>query len=164
MKILFVCSGNTCRSPMAEAIFRNFYSQSDSQPEIASAGIYALPGDEASPNAILAMQKRGLDIKNHRSRVVSPYLLEQADIIITMNQSHKEALLLIDPALADKTLAMAEIDGTDINDPYGGVLELYKDCADQIEKSLRILWHRLEEDRLKKTTAQKTSQEKGNED
>lgn len=159
MKILFVCSGNTCRSPMAEAIFRSFYDQSQDKPQITSAGIFALPGDEAAANAIFAMSKRGLDISGHRSRPASAYLLAEADIIITMGQSHKNTLLSSKPDLADKILSMAEVGGCDISDPFGGDQSVYERCAAEIEKALRILWQKLQ-----LQNQQKSRQEKGKAD
>lgn len=159
MKILFVCSGNTCRSPMAEAIFRSFYDQGQDKPQIASAGIFALPGEEASSHAVFAMSKRGLDISGHRSRPASAYLLDEADIIITMGQSHKEALLFSRPDIADKILSMAEIGGQDISDPFGGDQSVYERCAAEMEKTLCLLWQKLE-----LRNQQKGRQEKGKAD
>jgi protein-tyrosine-phosphatase len=159
MKILFICSGNTCRSPMAEAIFRGFYNQDQDKPQIASAGIFALPGEKASANAIFAMSKRGLCLSGHHSRPASAYLVDEADIIITMDQSHKKALLLSRPDIANKILSMAEIGGQDISDPFGGDQSVYERCAAEIEKALRILWQK-----LKSQNQQESRQEKGKAD
>ncbi|MPN63983.1 Protein-arginine-phosphatase [bioreactor metagenome] len=130
---------------MAEAIFRSFFADSDTKPQIASAGIQAFAGDEASENAILAMQERGVELRRHRSRLLSPYLLDEADIIITMTEVHKKFLLLKNAALADKIFSMAEIGGKVISDPYGGDLRTYLQCAEEIDAALQKLYQQLQE-------------------
>lgn len=96
MQILFVCSGNTCRSPMAEAWLRNIIQNGecgkDSNITVSSAGLFAEDGEVASQGAIRAMKRRGIDISSHRARVVSEELLNEADLILCMSAGHCEAL------------------------------------------------------------------------
>ncbi len=141
--ILLVCTGNTCRSPMAEMLMRQMFAKrfpklfaSRSKPAlIASAGLSAFPGGPASTEAISVMNKRGLNLKNHQSRSVSERSLRDADLVLTMTNSHRCAIVDRMPDLASKIHLLSGSD-KDVSDPFGGSESVYSACADQIESYL----------------------------
>ena len=135
MNILFVCTGNTCRSPMAAALFNKIAMEKDLDVRIESAGLFANDGEAASANSIAAMKDYGIDLWEHSAKSINAQLLESSDLVLTMTTSHKMAL---EQYLRDKVYTLcefAEVDG-DIPDPYGGDLEEYKICADKIYNAL----------------------------
>ena len=137
--ILFVCSGNTCRSPMAEVLARRALSQKfhvepneleDKGVTVMSAGSFAMPGSRATPQAVEALRELGADLSHHRSRPLSVELIHQADHIFTMGRSHQAAVAALVPAARAKTSTLNP-DG-DIEDPIGGNTELYLSLARQL--------------------------------
>ena len=137
-KLLFVCTGNTCRSPMAEMLARTIL---ESWAEVSSAGLMALEGQKASPQAIAAMKKRGLDITAHKARRVSAELLERADYIVPMTQYHEQFLKSEFPQIADKVKRLSDWAGLDedIADPYGDPVETYIECMERLNEMLQQL-------------------------
>jgi protein-tyrosine phosphatase len=137
--ILFVCSGNTCRSPMAEAITRHMLAEKLHVPEddlekkglqVVSAGAMALPGAKAASPAIDVVREMGGDLTRHRSRMLSVELIHQADMIFTMSQNHARAVTAMVPSAAEK-VATLNPQG-DIEDPIGGDLSLYQQVAGEL--------------------------------
>lgn len=128
MKILFVCTGNTCRSPMAEG-----YVNSLKLKDITaiSAG-FGFSGDTVSQNSVLAMCEMGVDISEHRSRTVNPYLVNEADKIVCMGDGHKQTLISFGVD-GDK------IEVLGVGDPFGGDISVYRDCAKQIVSGINQL-------------------------
>lgn len=128
--VLFVCSGNTCRSPMAEALL------AAKMPElsVSSAGLATVAGLPASIGAIDAMAEYGLNLDYHRSRQLSSYLLADADLVLCMGDSHKQTILSALPELSNKVFTLGEFAGEaqDIADPFGGDADEYAACAAQI--------------------------------
>jgi protein-tyrosine-phosphatase len=148
-RVLFVCTGNTCRSPMAEAMFRA--KAADLGIEVKSAGVAAFDGQKASEHAIHALRERGIS-HDHVSQRLNEELIAWADIVLTMTASHKALVLSFFPQAAEKVFTLCEyvdIGDKDIADPFGGGLEIYQQCADEIEQALERL-------RLKIASAEST--------
>jgi len=133
--ILFVCSANICRSPMAEGLFPHYVRNDAQEWRVGSAGVYAEPGFPAAWNTLLVLKRRGIDLSNHRSRPVTSDLLASYDLILTMERGHKEALRSAFPFFASKVWLISEMIGgkMDIVDPVGRSLVDYEDTAQEIE-------------------------------
>ena len=135
MNILFVCTGNTCRSAMAAAIMNKIAVETDLDVRIDSAGIFANEGQRASENAVKAAAELGADLSEHTAKQITGELINASDIILTMTEAHKQMLL---PLAKDKVYTLLEyaaLDG-DIHDPYGGDLDVYRECAGEIYNAL----------------------------
>lgn len=131
IKILFVCTGNTCRSAMAAAMMADIAEKNDLNVLIDSAGIFASIGDGAADNAKTVMKKRGIDLSLHRAKPLTEELIDMADVILVMTYAHK---MLIENMARDKVFTLLEYAGDegDIADPYGGDEEEYEEVADEI--------------------------------
>ncbi|MBX3425040.1 MAG: threonylcarbamoyl-AMP synthase [Pirellulales bacterium] len=145
MLIVVVCTGNTCRSPMAEAMMRRLIAAKlGCDPEelesrgvvVASAGIAASAGGPAAVEAIDVMRSAGLDISGHQSQPLTEKLAQHADLLLTLTAAHRHAILRRWPDAAARTHTLRP-DGGDIADPIGGPVEVYQQCAAQIEQALR---------------------------
>src|SRR6201995_1750041 len=142
--ILFICTGNVCRSPMAEGIFRQAI-QGHGHFRVVSAGLGAMEGQPPSAHAVTAVKELGIDISNQRSRMLTPALVAQADYIFGMTHSHVDTVMLLYPHAAEKTFLLREFDDTldpfekDISDPIGGSYDVYMNCRDQIEQGMATL-------------------------
>jgi RpiB/LacA/LacB family sugar-phosphate isomerase len=139
--ILFVCTGNTCRSPMAEGLFRHAVKDRGDY-RVVSAGVGAIDGQALSANAVRAMRELGIDISKQRSRMLTAKLVEEADLILGMTHHHIESISLLYPQAAEKAFLLREFDDSldyfekDISDPVGGPLEVYTHCRDEIAKGI----------------------------
>src|SRR3954468_5380552 len=139
--ILFICTGNICRSPMAEGIFRQAV-QGRGNYRVGSAGLGAMEGQPACLHDVEPVRELGIDIASKRSRMLTPDLVAHADYIFGMTHSHVDTVMLLYPQAAEKTFLLREFDETldtfekDISDPIGGSYEVYLNCRDQIEQGI----------------------------
>ncbi len=142
--LLFVCTGNTCRSPMAEGIARQVLADNGNW-RIVSAGTGAINGQPPSPNAVKAMRLSGVDISGHRSQMVNARLVEEATLIVGLTRSHVDNLLYLYPQASTKTFTLGQFDtrlrpkDQDIADPIGGSIDEYLSCRDQIKSGIEAL-------------------------
>lgn len=143
--VLFVCTGNTCRSSMAEILFKEILKREklDDKVKVKSSGTSVYSSLPASDNAIEAVRELGLDLTGHRSQKVNIELLREADLILTMTRAHKNHILNIIPDARNRVFTLVEYatDGKeqDILDPFGYDLETYKKCRDEIMKYLEMV-------------------------
>lgn len=144
IKFLFVCTGNTCRSPMAVGIFRKYLAeklqcnvdQLDKMGyKVVSAGIMDTAGHPASAEAIATCAAKGIDIKAHKSRALSQKLVEESDFIFAMGQIHRQRVAAISRDAANKCVLLAG--NEEIVDPIGQPQEFYNNCAELIEDAVR---------------------------
>lgn len=144
MKIIFVCTGNTCRSPMAEKIFADKVSKLKDQKdvEVESRGVACSPNMPMSLNSRVIMTKYGLDTK-HLSRPLTSEDLDNADYIIAMTDSHKNYIEQ-HYGKTDNVYSMNDITGLgDVIDPYGGTVEDYERCYQLLVKNIDIIINKL---------------------
>ena len=136
MNILFVCTGNTCRSPMAEELLRCMAKELQIDDlEVSSAGTDADAGLPASFGASMVIAERGGDLFNHAAVQLTADRAGDADLILTMTQAHRERVLQLCPEAAAKTYTLiGYATGTDhdIEDPFGGDSAVYEACASQL--------------------------------
>ncbi|MDQ0418383.1 protein-tyrosine-phosphatase [Croceifilum oryzae] len=140
-RILFVCTGNTCRSPMAEALLRTLSQEYQIDLEVKSAGTHAYNGMPASEYSSMALQEKGID-HDHRSQAITPELIRWSDLILTMTEGHQTILEQMFPEAKEKVFTLKRVaygaqDGKqDIADPYGGSAEMYRETRDEIERAI----------------------------
>lgn len=141
MNILFVCTGNTCRSPMAEGIFLKKLKKKSGNYTISSAGIYSHSNSQIMPQAQRQLKRRGINLSDRKSVQVTDKLIDDADIIFTMTGNQRRLLVDSFPYAADKIHLLGDYTnrGGDVTDPYGGSNAIYDKCAQEIEKMLDIL-------------------------
>lgn len=145
MRVLLVCSGNTCRSPMAGALLQHLWN-GDEELEVLTAGTATVQGLPATAHAVTTMQEHGLDLSPHRSQPVTPALLRSVDLVLTMTAGHREALRAQFPAHASKVYTLAEYAGSprDVSDPFGGPLDEYRRTATSLAELLSAVVSRMQ--------------------
>lgn len=144
-RILLLCTGNTCRSPMAQAFLQRMLDEAGVEAQVNSAGIFAANGHPASENAVKVMQEYGLDLSEHRSRPLTLEMLQQSDLILAMEAKQVQQLASLSDNFKTKIHTLKGyargVDefpggGYDVMDPFMGDIEVYRKCAAQIKKFL----------------------------
>jgi len=147
--VLFICTANRCRSPMAEGLFKQEVARRGEalQWRIQSAGTWAEPDLPATQLAQTVMAQRQIDLTGHRSQPVDGELLREADVILVMTHNHQEALQAEFPEIAPRVYLLSQLvdRSFDIEDPYGGTWDDYAVCADELQSILTDGWPRLVE-------------------
>jgi len=138
--VLFVCTGNTCRSPLAEALFNKYAAEKGIPYTAGSAGVCVKYPSEASENTVIAGKELGVDLSAHRSRQVDVEILSKAALIVCMNERHKTMLGERFGGIADKA---ALISDGGIADPYGMSLGVYRAMAADMDKAVKRLVEKL---------------------
>ena len=136
-KIMFICSGNTCRSPLAEGLFKKYLKENNiTDIDVGSAGVGAFAGDGVSINSILVANNRGVDISSHRARNINPEHILTTDLFFCMSDSHKQVL--------SRHCNEEKIVVLNVADPYGRPIEVYEECAKQLESQFPAILERIQ--------------------
>ena len=142
-RVMFVCSGNICRSPYGEARFTQMCAKKHPDTRIISSGILRMAGHKASPEMITVASERGLDLSQHRSAGLSKLLVDSSDVIFVMAQKHRMEILRIAPNSDQKIVLLAHWLKTpkyEIEDPIGQSMDVYRAVADDIDEALMNWW------------------------
>jgi Protein-tyrosine-phosphatase len=155
VKVMFVCTGNTCRSCMAEGLLKEALKGVSGEEKIlpSSRGIHAFDGDPASSHSIMALKKLwGIDISLHKAKALSETDAEEADLILTMTRQHRDVLRQIYPQKITEIFTLKEYvypdmapqsSEVDISDPYGMPYGVYEGCAIELQNCIKLLVNKL---------------------
>lgn len=152
-KIMFVCTGNICRSPMGHYYLQKLVNDAGMENDylISSCGTYANTGESSTINAIEAMKKYNVDLNNHRATNIADTDIEDYDLIICLTLTHKASVIEYSSKLKGKVYTLKEYSYPNdsyknIDDPWGLNLNVYNDCAEEIVKAVDILFKKLKEE------------------
>ncbi len=149
MKMMFICTGNICRSAMAHWLMKKKIEEKNiPNVEIYSSGIFAMPGDVSTEEAIEVMEEYGVDLKQHRATLTRNSNIQEMEIILCMTNSHKQNLIQMYPELKNKIFTLKEYvgitkDGAEIKDPWGYDIVTYRFCAAEIDACLEKLTEKI---------------------
>lgn len=151
MRILFVCTGNTCRSPLAEALARKvIIERALSDVDVQSAGTSAWDGAPASDGALLVGMERNLDLSQHRAQTLTRELVRDSDLVLAMGPHHLERIEALGGSGRSYLLTEFASRGATtrpVNDPIGGELDLYRTTADELDEEIRRVFDRITAER-----------------
>lgn len=143
--IVFVCTGNTCRSPMAQIMLHELLAENGGAFKVLSAGTHAATGAPAAGPAVGVMEELGLDLNSHSSTMLSPELVAEADLLLTMTEAHKNYVIDSYPHASAKTFTLKQFAGLDgdVGDPFGGDVGIYRETAVELRRLLQTVAQRL---------------------
>jgi protein-tyrosine-phosphatase len=151
MHVLFICTGNTCRSPIAEALARRFAAERQlSEITVGSAGTAAWDGAPASDGALLVAMERSVDLSTHRARLLTRELVNSADLILAMGPHHLERIEALGGAGKTHLLSSYASKGRSdrsITDPFGGDLDVYRSAFDELDREVQQAIERIAAER-----------------
>lgn len=142
-RILVLCLGNVCRSPMAEVLLRARLGEQAPGIAVRSAGLQAPVGEPAAADALAIAAAHGLDIAGHRSRQLDPEMLRWAELVLVMEKAQREALIAADPSVSGKVFLLGHWSGEEIDDPYLLGREAFEVAFDAIERGVHAWSRRL---------------------
>ena len=146
MKIMFICTGNICRSAMAHRMLEKRAKEEKKNIEVYSCGVYAINGDVPTYEGIEVMKEYGIDLSKHRATNIRNSGIEDMDVILCATNSHKNNVIAMYPKLKEKVFTMKEYagykEGLDIKDPWGYGIETYRMCASEIENCINRIIRR----------------------
>lgn len=148
MKVMFICTGNICRSAMAHKMMEKKANEQGKNIEVYSSGVWAQDGDVPTQEGITVMKDYGIDLTTHRATNIRNSNIEDMDVILCATFSHKINVISMYPELKDKVFTMKEYagcygDDIDIRDPYGYGLNVYINCAKEIDECLDKILERM---------------------
>jgi protein-tyrosine-phosphatase len=153
MRILFVCTGNTCRSPLAEGIARRLVRERAlPDVEVSSAGTSAWPEAPASDGSLLVAMEHGIDLSEHRARQLSPEIVAASDVILAMGPHHLDRAEAMGGAGRSHLLTgyVNPAQPRAVGDPFGGDLETYRATFEELEREIRAVLDRVAADRARR--------------
>lgn len=148
MKIMFICTGNICRSAMAHKMLEKKAKEQEKDIKVYSCGIWAQDGDIPTYEGIEVMKEYGIDLKTHRATNIKSSNIEDMDVILCATFNHKINVISLYPELKDKIFTMKEYagcygDDIDIKDPWGYGITVYQNCAKEIEQCIDKILERM---------------------
>ena len=149
MKLVFVCSGNTCRSPMAEKLAQQWLSNDPAAVavmKVSSAGVAVFSGSSASPQSVQVMAEFGMNLAEHRARQFNDGIAREADLILTMTTGQKQVILQRYPAAEERVFTLTEFVGSnsgEITDPFGQSVEVYRKSAQDLQALIDKALHKI---------------------